>query len=35
VGQRGYVRMTDEEGNTVQIGFTIQGYRVYLPVALR
>ncbi len=35
VGQTGYVRMTDGEGNTVQADFTVQGYRVYLPVVLR
>ena len=33
-GQSGTVTMTDEHGNTIQAGFTISGYRVYLPLAL-
>ncbi len=35
VGQRGYVQITDVEGNAVRADFTVWGYRVFLPVVMR
>jgi len=35
IGQNGAVVVTDAEGNTVRVGFTISGYRLYLPLAIK